>query len=107
METAILVLIAAVLGGGVVGGLAVVLGWEIRTLRLKHRVDALELGAELLKQQLVAAIKRAAGKEGLDQRARNKEIEELARSLPARKNVQPESNFDRPWWETEVKHGGN
>jgi hypothetical protein len=107
VDTAILVLIASVLGGGVAGALAVVLGWELRTLRLKHRVDALELAAELLKGQLLAAIKRAAGKEGLDQRARNKEIEELARSLPAKKNVQPESIYERPWWETEVKTSGS
>jgi hypothetical protein len=97
VETAILVLIAAVLGGGVAGAFAVILGWEIRTLRLKHRVDALELGAELVKNQLVASIKRAAGKEGVDQRARNKEIEELARKLPAENKVQ---ELPKAWWET-------
>jgi alpha-beta hydrolase superfamily lysophospholipase len=100
MDTAILVLIASVLGGGVAGALAVTLGWEIRTLRLKHRVDALDIACELLKQQLVGAIKRAAGKEGLDQRARNREIEELARKLPAEKIVpQPPP----AWWETAEK----
>ena len=100
METAILVLISAVLGGALVGGVAVVWGWEIRTLRLKQRVDGLELSYELVKGQLVAEIKRRAGGEGTAQRARNKEIEDLARTLPTQKIVQ---ELPSAWWETNEK----
>jgi hypothetical protein len=104
MDTAILMLITLVLSAAIAGALAITLGWEFRTLRLKHRVDALEIASELLKNQLVASIKRQAGKEGLDQRARNKEIEELARNLPAKINVQEPPPA---WWEVneKVNHG--
>jgi hypothetical protein len=100
MDTAILVLIAACFGGGTVGGLVIALGWEKRTYATRTRVDAVEVSLELLKSQLLAEIKRRAGKEGLDQRARNKEIEDLARNLPAQKNT-PAPNFAPAWWETE------
>ena len=105
METAILVLIASLLGGGVTGGLLAAWGQARRTLALKTRVDAMEIAHELFKGQLVAEIKRRAGAEGLSQRARNKEIEELARSLPAQKSS-PQPTFEPAWWETEgVKRG--
>ena len=100
MDTAILVLISTVLGGGVLGALAIVLGWEIRTLRLKTRVDALEVSTELVRGQLLAEIKRRAGAAGLDQMSRNKEIKELARNLPTEKIV-PE--FPPAWWESDQK----
>lgn len=96
METAILVLIATVLGGGILGALVIAVGWELRTLRLKRRVDAIEEAVEALNGRHLAAVKRAAGKEGLEQRARNKEIEELARTLPAQNKVQESA---KPWWE--------
>jgi hypothetical protein len=104
MDTAILVLIAACFGGGTVGGLVIALGWEKRTYATRTRVDAVEVSLELLKSQLLAEIKRRAGKEGLDQRARNKEIEELARNLPAEKKVQ---ELPPAWWEMneKVNHG--
>jgi len=99
VDTAILMLIALVLGAGAAGGLLSAWGCARRTLALKTRVDALELDLELFKRQLVAEIKRRAGQEGLDQRKRNKEIEELARSLPAQKNVQQAPVFEQAWWE--------
>lgn len=99
MEAAILVTIAIVLGAGTCGGLLGAWGAVRRTLALKTRLDALELDLELFKRQLVAEIKRRSGQEGLDQRKRNKEIEDLVRNLPAQKNVQSPNNFDQPWWE--------
>jgi hypothetical protein len=96
VDTAILMLIAAVVGGGVLGALVVVLGWEKRTYATRTRVDAIEMSLELLKQQLLGEIKRRAGREGLDQKARNREIEELARNLPAQNKVQEPT---KPWWE--------
>jgi len=99
MDTAILVLIAAVLGGGVCGGTLSAWGLAKRTLGLKTRVDAMEIDLEVFKQRLVAEVKRRSGQEGLDQRKRNKEIEDLVRNLPAQKNVQPANNFETPWWE--------
>jgi hypothetical protein len=95
------VLIAACFGGGTVGGLVIALGWEKRTYATRTRVDAIEVSLELLKSQLLAEIKRRAGKEGLDQRSRNKEIEELARSLPAQKKT-PVNDFAPAWWESEL-----
>jgi hypothetical protein len=87
-------LIALVLGASVTGAVVAVLGWELRTLRLKHRVDALESSYELLRNQVLGEIKRRAGRDGLDQKARNKEIEDLARTLPTEKKV------EQPvWWE--------
>jgi hypothetical protein len=107
MDTAIIMLIAAALGAGVAGGLLAAWGCERRTLGLKNRVDALEILCELLKGQLVAEIKRRAGSEGLDQRRRNKEIEDLARNLPAKINMPVQPVFEQPWWEKEqVKNGG-
>jgi len=105
MDTAILVLIAAVLGGGVCGGALSAWGIAKRTLGLKTRVDAMEIDLEVFKQRLVAEVKRRSGQEGLDQRKRNKEIEELVRNLPANKNVQPAGNFELAWWESEGKRG--
>jgi hypothetical protein len=105
MDTAILMLIALVLGAGTCGGLLGAWGQVRRTLGLKTRVDALELDLETFKQRLVAEVKRRSGQEGLDQRKRNKEIEELARNLPTEKNVQPVNNFAPAWWETEGRRG--
>jgi hypothetical protein len=105
MDAAILMLIASVLGGGVCGGLISALGVHRRTLALKTRMDAVEIHAELLKNQLLALIKRSAGEVGRGQRERNKEIEELAQSLLAKKNVQPANNYAPQWWESEVKGG--
>jgi len=105
MDFAILVLITAVLGGGVCGGALSAWGQARRTLGLKTRVDALELDLELFKRQLVAEIKRRSGQEGLDQRKRNKEIEDLARSVHEKKNVQPANNFEQPWWERVESRG--
>ena len=105
MDTAILMMIALVLGGGTCGGLLGAWGAVRRTLALKTRLDALELDLELFKRQLVAEIKRRSGQEGLDQRKRNKEIEDLVRNLPTEKNVQPVNNFAPAWWETEGKRG--
>ena len=104
MDNAILVLIALVLGGGTAGGLLGAWGGIRRTLALKTRVDALELDLELFKRQLVAEIKRRSGQEGLDQRKRNKEIEDLVRNVHVEKNVEPVSNFAPAWWETEAKN---
>jgi hypothetical protein len=104
VDTAILVLIALVLGGGTAGGVLGAWASVRRTLALKTRVDALELDLELFKRQLVAEVKRRAGQEGLDQRKRNKEIEEMVRNLPTEKKVQPVNNFEPAWWETDVKN---
>jgi hypothetical protein len=87
----------ASLGMGLAGSW---LGWRLCTLRLKSRMDALEEAHEALSGRHLAAVKRAAGKEGLDQRARNKEIEELARKLPTEIKV---AEVDKPWWETVEK----
>jgi hypothetical protein len=103
MDTAILMLIALVLGAGTAGGLLGAWASVRRTLALKTRVDALEIDLELFKRQLVAEVKRRAGQEGLDQRKRNKEIDELVRNLPTEKKVQPEHNFAPAWWEIEGK----
>lgn len=105
MDTAILLLIALVLGAGTCGGLLSAWGAARRTLALKTRVDALELDLEVFKRQLVGEIKRRSGAEGLDQRKRNKEIEDLVRNLHTEKNVQPMNNFAPAWWETEGKRG--
>lgn len=103
MDTAIIMLIAAGLGAGVAGGLLTAWGCEARTRGLKNRVDALEILTELLKGQLVAEIKRRAGAEGLDQRKRNKEIEDLARNLPTKINM---PTYEQAWWEKEQVKGG-
>lgn len=105
MDTAILVLIALVLGGGVAGGALSAWGGIRRTLALKTRVDALELDLEVFKRQLVAEVKRRSGAEGLAQTKRNKEIEELARNLPSQKNVQTQPQFEQPWWERVEQRG--
>lgn len=105
MDTAILVLIAVVLGGGVAGGTLSAWGVVRRTLGLKTRVDALELDLELFKRQLVAEVKRRSGAEGLAQTKRNKEIEELARTLPTQKNVQVTNNLEQAWWEKAEPRG--
>jgi len=102
MDTAILMLIALVLGAGTCGGVLGAWGLMKRTLGLKVRVDALELDLETFKQRLVAEVKRRSGQEGLDQRKRNKEIEELARSLPAQKSS-PQATFEPAWWEVESR----
>jgi hypothetical protein len=105
MDTAILVLIAAVIGGGVTGAVATTWGLHLNLLRLKNRVDASEISLETLKNQLVAEIKRRAGEKGRDQRMIDKELETLARSLPA-KNIPP--TFERQWWEVEQSnHAGS
>jgi hypothetical protein len=98
MNTAILVLIAAVIGGGMCGALAITWGMHLKLLALKNRVDASEISLETLKNQLVAEIKRRAGEKGRDQRIIDREVEALARSLPA-KNIPP--TFERQWWEVE------
>ena len=104
MDTAILVLIAIVLGAGTTGGLLGAWGAVRRTLALKTRLDALEMDLELFKRQLVGEIKRRSGQEGLDQRKRNKDIDELVRNVHVEKNVQPVNNFAPAWWETEGKN---
>jgi hypothetical protein len=104
MDYAILVLIAVVLGGGVAGALVVVLGWEKRTYGLRTRMDAVEADTALLNGRVLAEIKRRSGEAGLAQRSRNKEIEDLARSLPTEKKVQ---ELSPAWWEMNesAKHG--
>lgn len=104
MDTAILMLIALVLGAGAAGGLLSAWGAVRRTLGLKTRLDALELDLEVFKRQLVAEVKRRSGAEGLAQTRRNKEIEELARILPAKINEQSAPNFAPAWWETEGRN---
>jgi len=89
--------IFASLGMGLAGSW---LGWSLCTLRLKSRMDALEEAHEALSARHLAAVKRQAGREGLEQRARNKEIEELARDLPAEKKVQEPP---AAWWELHEK----
>ena len=105
MDTAILMLIALVLGSGAAGGLLSAWGAVRRTLGLKTRLDALELDLEVFKRQLVAEIKRRSGAEGLAQTRRNKEIDDLARNMHTKINEQPAPNFGPAWWETEGKRG--
>ena len=97
MEGVSFLLFGLILGAGVVGGLAVALGWEKRTYGLRTRLDAAEADLALLNGRVLAEIKRRSGKEGLEQRARNKEIDELARNLPPEKN---EQIVPKAWWES-------
>ena len=97
MDVAFPVLIAAILSGAIVGAVATVLGWEKRTYGLRTRLDAAEADLALLNGRVLAEIKRRSGKEGLEQRARNKEIDELARNLPPEKN---EQIVPKAWWES-------
>lgn len=97
MEGVSFLLFAMVLGASVVGGLAVALGWEKRTYGLRTRMDAAEADLALLNGRVLAEIKRRSGKEGLEQRSRNREIEDMARTLPAEKN---EQIVQKGWWES-------
>lgn len=96
MEGVSFLLLCSGIGAGALAALAISLGWEKRTYALRTRLDAAEADLALLNGRVLAEIKRRSGKEGLDQRSRNREIEALARDLPTEKN---EQIVQRPWWE--------
>jgi hypothetical protein len=92
METATVILIAAILGGGVCGGLLNAWGVALRCYRTECAVA--DLQAAILRE-----VKKRAGAEGLDKRAEARQNLKMAQELqvPVGASQNEQTPFNK-WW---------
>lgn len=99
LETSVVVLIAAVIGGGVLG--AVIRAWSIQAslASFQSRLQVAETNVEDLRANLLTEIKRRAGEARQAQRrTKDQDQQELAKMLEDQKGAPAGPGAQEAWW---------